>query len=62
MTRNLKLDRLAATFFGSPHPEYDVTADGQRFLLLEADAMAGLPQVNLVQNWFEELRRLVPTE
>ena len=46
--------------------QYDVTADGQRFLLLK-DASA--PEVkttaetefHLVINWFEELKRLVPT-
>ncbi len=53
--------RRTGRYFGSPHPEYDVTADGRRFLLLETDAMAVRPEVILVQNWFEELRRLVPT-
>ena len=44
--------------------DYDVSADGQRFLMLRADRGAedaDLPQINVVQNWFEELRRLVPT-
>ena len=43
-----------------------VPPDGQRFLLLadateNADGEAALSQIILVQNWFEELRRLVPT-
>ncbi len=44
-----------------------VSPDGQRFLLLatateNADGEAIQPQVIVVQNWFEELRRLVPTD
>ena len=44
--------------------DYDVSADGQRFLMLTPAGGAedaGPPQIILVQNWFEELRRLVPT-
>jgi serine/threonine protein kinase len=41
---------------------YDVSADGQRFLFIEQDGAPGTPaQVNLILNWFEELKRLVPT-
>jgi len=37
---------------------YDVSLDGQRFLMVEeADPSASI-QVNVVSNWFEELRRL----
>ena len=49
---------------GSPRPQYDVTPDGQRFLMLAtgrgADASAARPRIVVVQNWFEELRRLLP--
>jgi serine/threonine-protein kinase len=38
---------------------YDVTRDGQRFLMVKQNA-ASATQVNVVINWFEELRRLVP--
>ncbi len=45
---------------------YDVTADGQRFLMLkEASATsdeAAPSQINVVLNWFEELKRLVPID
>ncbi len=45
---------------------YDLAPDGQRFLMVkntpEDGAEAPVPQVILVQNWFEELTRLVPTE
>ena len=42
--------------------QYDVAADGTRFLMLEnvADPLATPSQLVLVQNWFEELNRLVP--
>jgi hypothetical protein len=49
---------------GDPHAWFDVAADGLRFLMLQPvkDAAATPPQLVLVQNWFEELKRLVPTK
>jgi Tol biopolymer transport system component len=42
-------------------PTYDMTPDGQRFLVLKADEQqAANNQIVIVQNWFEELKRLVP--
>src|SRR5271157_62385 len=43
-------------------PNYDVSADGQRFLMLKpVEAGEGAPtQINVVLNWFEELKRRVP--
>jgi hypothetical protein len=39
---------------------YDISPDGQRFLMIKEDKQeAG--QIHVVQNWFEELKRLVPT-
>jgi serine/threonine-protein kinase len=43
---------------------YDVSPDGERFLMIKADAAgdeAAAPELILVLNWFEELKRLVPT-
>ncbi len=41
---------------------YDVTPDGQRFVMVQAaEQEAGAGQINIVLNWFEELKRLVPT-
>jgi Tol biopolymer transport system component len=41
--------------------EYDVSPDGQHFLMLEsADPGQAASQINVVLNWFEELKRLVP--
>jgi len=39
---------------------YDISPDGQKFLMIKEDE--GQPaQINVVLNWFEELKRLVPT-
>ncbi len=40
---------------------YDVSPDGQRFLMVEA-AETGTAQINVVLNWFEELKQKVPTQ
>ncbi len=48
---------------GSPRPQYDVSADGQRVLML---ANAGDPsaasrsRLVVVQHWFEEIKRAIP--
>ncbi len=59
---------FSGTYFDGIGDQWDVTRDGNRFLMLKpvaASDAAGqeqaLPQIILVQNWFEELRRLVPT-
>ena len=42
-----------------------ISPDGQRFLMLkegeESEDTAAPPSIVVVQNWFEELKRLVPT-
>jgi serine/threonine-protein kinase len=38
---------------------YDVTADGNRFLMVRTGVQSGTPLV-VVLNWFEELKRLAP--
>ena len=43
-------------------PDYDVSPDGQRFLMLKANEQAQPPgQINVVLNWFEELKQKVST-
>ncbi len=37
---------------------YDVTPDGQRFLMVQSAEPTGQSQINVVLNWFEELKRL----
>ena len=42
--------------------DYDVTPDGQRFLMVKASQQANAAnQINVVLNWFEELKRRVRT-
>ncbi len=47
--------------------QYDVTTDGQRFLgtlpvgTVETDGEPATPRINVILNWFEELKERVPT-
>jgi eukaryotic-like serine/threonine-protein kinase len=44
---------------------YDISPDGQRFLMIKeggADGTAAPASLIVVQHWFEELKRLVPTK
>jgi serine/threonine-protein kinase len=47
------------------HPNYDVSIDGQRFIMLKpalaASTASESAQVVVVQNWFSELQQRVPT-
>ncbi len=45
---------------GTSNRQYDVAPDGQRFLMIKQEQTEGA-QINVVLNWFEELKRLVPT-
>ncbi len=45
---------------GPATQQYDVTPDGQRFLMIRQE-LAERTQIHVVLNWFEELKRLVPT-
>jgi hypothetical protein len=38
--------------------EWDVTPNGQRFLVVDRGAPT---QINVISNWFEELKQKVPT-
>ncbi len=41
---------------------YDVTPDGQRFVMVQEGGSDSAPtQINVVLNWFEELKQRVPT-
>ena len=50
---------------GSGASNYDVIPDGQGFVMIRTPESttesSGTTQIILVQNWFEELKRLVPT-
>lgn len=39
--------------------EFDVSADGQRFLFIRADPQSRPTQINVILNWLPELARLV---
>jgi len=52
------------TYLRTPftYPQYDVSPDGQRFLMIKpTEQSSSLNQIVIVQNWFEELKRRVPT-
>jgi hypothetical protein len=43
-------------------PAYDLHPDGRRFIMVEQEAPIPVSrQVNIVVNWFEELKRRVPS-
>jgi eukaryotic-like serine/threonine-protein kinase len=48
---------------GTSGRPYDVSPDGKRFLMIKPfdDAASSATRIVVVQNWFEELKRLVPT-
>ena len=44
-------------------PNFDIAPDGKSFVMIKADEQWGkATEIRLVQNWFEELKRLAPTE
>ena len=45
---------------GGGNPNYDVAPDGERFIFVERDSPGAPPQINVVLNWFEELKARVP--
>ena len=46
--------------FPTLDPTYDVSPDGQRFLMIKETKQATASRINVVLNWLEELKRLVP--
>ena len=47
-------------FVGAGARPYDISPDGMRFVMVAAHTEE-LTELNVVLNWFEELKRLVPT-
>ena len=41
---------------------YDISPDGQRFLMIKREEDLMPTELTVVLNWFEELKRLVPTD
>ena len=52
-----------APFASNPggYPNYDVSLDGTRFIMIETDATE-LNEIHVVLNWSEELKRLAPPD
>ncbi len=54
------------TYHTGPGRSYDIAPDGQRFLMIKegggAEDTSAPPSLIVVQNWFEELERLVPVD
>jgi len=48
-------------YFVAAGRHYDIAPDGKRFLMIKSP-MRNEARIIVVQNWFEELKRLVPTE
>ena len=48
--------------FLTGYGSYDVAPDGQKFLMVQEEREPGSQKIHVVLNWFEELKRLVPTE
>jgi Tol biopolymer transport system component len=61
--RQLFEGRYLVTATGWARPNYDVSPDGQRFLMLKpVEREAPVTQINVVLNWSEELKRLAPAK
>ncbi len=55
----LTIGKTRVQFEGPYETGFDVTRDGQRFLMLLANEGQAVTQVNVVLNWVEELKRRV---
>ena len=49
---------------GNPGRNYDISPDGKRFLMIKPGSAqeTAPPNITVVQNWGEELKRLVPSK
>jgi serine/threonine-protein kinase len=47
---------------GGFYPTYDVTRNGQQFIMIEAEQQATANRLIIAVNWAEELRRRIPTK
>ena len=51
-------------YYQATYMSFDVSSDGNRFVMLKTTPRTSAPEqptLVLVQNWFEELTRLVPS-
>lgn len=54
--------RMTLTPVPSGSQSWDVAPDGESFLMIQPSEGSVLNRIVVVENWFEELKRLVPTE
>ncbi len=52
---------FAGNYYHDYKPSYDVGSDGRFLMIQRGEQEPGQAQINVVLNWFEELKRLVPT-
>ena len=56
---------FAGSYVRSADRNSDISPDGQRFMMLkggeQSEETSARTELIIVQNWFEELKRLVPT-
>jgi dipeptidyl aminopeptidase/acylaminoacyl peptidase len=50
------------TYFGQPLTLWDIHPDGKRFLMLKETAKEAPRKINIVLNWFEELKQKLPDQ
>ena len=66
LTPQIKVGRSRVLFTGnyapafSDSPMYDVTPDGNAFVMVQPYEESVVSRMIVIVNWFEELRRLVP--
>ena len=57
------MQEYAASQFPAAGIAYDVSSDGQRFLMVkEVEQSSAATQINVVLNWFTELKQRVPAK
>jgi len=39
---------------------YDLSPDGRKFVMIQPEQDSATPQIHIVQNWFDEMKRVVP--
>ena len=66
LTPQIRVGRSRVLFTGNygpapiDSPAYDVTPDGNAFIMVQPDEQTVVSRMIVVVNWFEELKRLVP--
>lgn len=59
---DVQIGKPRLLFEGSYSPRFDVSHDGQSFIMSSPEGTPTSDHLELVLNWFRELERLVPSE